>query len=59
MLTQELNCTLLDYKIKYLNMALAMQIYKATSLYNTEVGFVFIRGIPFLFHIAVKHTDPV
>lgn len=50
---------MLDYKIKYLNMALAMQIYKATSLYNTEVGFVFIRGIPFLFHIAVKHTDPV
>jgi hypothetical protein len=59
MLTQELNCTLLDYKIKYLNTALAMQIYDATSLCNMEVGFMFIPGIPCLFHIAVKQTDPV
>jgi len=40
-------------------MALAMQIYEATSLCNMEVGFMFIPGIPFLFHIAVKQTDPV
>jgi hypothetical protein len=26
---------------------------------NMEVGFMFIPGIPCLFHIAVEHTDPV
>jgi hypothetical protein len=24
-----------------------------------EVGFMFVSGIPYLFHFAVKQTDPV